>query len=255
MRKLLFVFCLLAVSATTVYSQGLRSGGVSLYAIDSNGERVPLKATSSGALESTATISGDVQLNESSLAVVQNGDTWIIRQDGSGNVHLTGSDVNVATDTELQNLQTTLNSVLTREIQASGDTIGNTGNTLHTYEQFPQRSIFNETTGETLIITTEGEAKIEPPIVSPSNGYTNVSIAPGNSQTVSFGSSVYRVAFNSTGASSYRYELNSTSADTNSMPVFQGQYIEKTNGNYTQITFYNPTTSTENATITVEPEF
>lgn len=137
----------------------------------------------------------------------------------------------------------------------SGDTADITKNSLHVYEQFPQRSIFNEKTGDTLIVNSDGEAKIEPPILSPSNGYTSITVSPGNSQTVSFSSTASRVSFNASGASEYRYELNSASADTSSMIVFEGQYIEKPNGTYDQITFYNLSTNGSSIDISVEPEF
>lgn len=82
MRKFIFIFCLLAVSATTAYSQGLRSGGVSLYAITDSGERVPIKATSSGSLESTYDVSNDTA-------------TWrsLVVNDGSSRLYMENDSV------------------------------------------------------------------------------------------------------------------------------------------------------------------
>lgn len=226
MKRICFVFIALAMSFMAYQAEARR---MQLYAKDkSSGQWVPVNA-SNGELSSDVTVNSDVTLDTASFRLLgESGDTVHVTPEGNLNTVLTG---------------------------ANGDTANITNNTLHVYEQFPQRSIFNETTGETLVITSDGEAKVEPPSLSPSNGYTSITISPGNSQTVTFSNTASRVSFNASGASEYRYELNSSSADTNSMIVFEGQYIEKLDGSYDQITFYNLSSNSNDIDISVEPEF
>lgn len=248
LKKIVSVILVLSFFATPVVAKdpiNLEGAGYpNISAILGQSGDTLVKVNNDGELEVAAQFSGTVQ--GTSLLTDDNGDTAEI-------------DSN-------RNLQVILRS-------NQGDTIGTDKNALHTYSQYPQRSLFDEGTGDTLRITPQGEAKVDASVtinstsltddegdtqeyrLSPSNGYKNISLAPGSSQTVTFSSTAYRVSINATGATEYRYELNSNSSDTNSMPLFKGQYVEKSNGSYNKITFFNLYTNSNNANITVEPEF
>lgn len=226
-RKSLVVALVLSILSLCAFEAQARR--MQLYAKDTNsGQWVPVNVDN-GKLAADVEVNSNVTLDATSLRVLgENGDTVHVTPEGNLQSILTGAD---------------------------GDTANISKGTLHVYEQFPQRSIFNESTGETLVINSDGEAKIQPPVLSPSNGYTSITVSPGSSQTVSFSSTASRVSLNASGASEYRYELNSASADTNSMIVFEGQFIEKPKGSYDQITFYNLSTNSNSIDISVEPEF
>jgi hypothetical protein len=100
-----FVVAVSLISTSVVFGQSWGSQQSVIYGLDANGNVVPIEVEN-GALKSTAEITGDVNLDQSSLAVVDNdGDTWGVTTDGEGTVRLTSESVNIATDTELKNLQ------------------------------------------------------------------------------------------------------------------------------------------------------
>jgi hypothetical protein len=106
-------FCLLIMSLFVAVAQpAMAIEQVKLYAENEDGRNIPLELTSDGRLAVNANVSAEINLDTASLRVVDgDGDEWNVKSSGAGEFYLSGSDVNLATDTELENIHSVLQTL------------------------------------------------------------------------------------------------------------------------------------------------